>query len=137
MGSGEYLSDFSWLPVASREAPASEAAREALAWGLQAQIEAAPAPLLVGVQQGVGKLALLRTPALDDFGEHRLDQMRPFQIAGIGVARAFQNIALWTDYEGADPEVVTDPNAAFGVGRTDFLTLPNPKRALLRVNLSF
>ena len=28
------------------------------------------------------------------FGEHRLDQMRPFQIAGIGVARAFQNIAL-------------------------------------------
>jgi len=28
------------------------------------------------------------------FGEHRLDQMRPYQIAGIGVARAFQNIAL-------------------------------------------
>jgi branched-chain amino acid transport system ATP-binding protein len=28
------------------------------------------------------------------FGNHRLDQMRPFQIAGIGVARAFQNIAL-------------------------------------------
>jgi branched-chain amino acid transport system ATP-binding protein len=28
------------------------------------------------------------------FGEHRLDQMRPFQIAGIGVARAFPNIAL-------------------------------------------
>jgi branched-chain amino acid transport system ATP-binding protein len=28
------------------------------------------------------------------FGEHRLDKMRPFEIAGIGVARAFQNIAL-------------------------------------------
>jgi branched-chain amino acid transport system ATP-binding protein len=28
------------------------------------------------------------------FGEHRLDRMRPYQIAGIGVARAFQNIAL-------------------------------------------
>ena len=28
------------------------------------------------------------------FGDHRLDRMRPFQIAGIGVARAFQNIAL-------------------------------------------
>ena len=28
------------------------------------------------------------------FGAARLDQMRPFQIAGIGVARAFQNIAL-------------------------------------------
>jgi hypothetical protein len=48
-----------------------------------------------------------------------------------------QNIALWTDYEGADPEVVSNPTEAFGVGRTDFLTLPNPKRALLRLNLSF
>lgn len=28
------------------------------------------------------------------FGEHRLDQMRPYKIAGIGVARAFQNMAL-------------------------------------------
>jgi branched-chain amino acid transport system ATP-binding protein len=28
------------------------------------------------------------------FGEHRLDQMRPYQIAGVGVARSFQNIAL-------------------------------------------
>jgi branched-chain amino acid transport system ATP-binding protein len=28
------------------------------------------------------------------FGEHRLDRMRPYRIAGIGVARAFQNIAL-------------------------------------------
>jgi branched-chain amino acid transport system ATP-binding protein len=28
------------------------------------------------------------------FGEVRLDRMRPFQIAGVGVARAFQNIAL-------------------------------------------
>jgi branched-chain amino acid transport system ATP-binding protein len=28
------------------------------------------------------------------FGDARLDQMRPFQIAGVGVARAFQNIAL-------------------------------------------
>jgi branched-chain amino acid transport system ATP-binding protein len=28
------------------------------------------------------------------FGEARLDRMRPYEIAGIGVARAFQNIAL-------------------------------------------
>jgi branched-chain amino acid transport system ATP-binding protein len=28
------------------------------------------------------------------FGEHRLDRMRPYEIAGVGVARAFQNIAL-------------------------------------------
>jgi hypothetical protein len=53
------------------------------------------------------------------------------------VGFAMQNIALWTDYEGADPEVVTDPTASFGTGRQDFLTLPNPKRALLRLNLSF
>lgn len=55
--------------------------------------------------------------------------------ASIGFA--MQNVALWTDYEGADPEVVTDPTAAFGVGRQDFLTLPNPKRAILRLNISF
>ena len=53
------------------------------------------------------------------------------------VGFAMQNIALWTNYEGADPEVVTDPTASFGTGRQDFLTLPNPKRALLRLNLSF
>ncbi len=28
------------------------------------------------------------------FGDARLDQMRPYEIAGVGVARAFQNIAL-------------------------------------------
>jgi branched-chain amino acid transport system ATP-binding protein len=28
------------------------------------------------------------------FGDARLDRMRPYQIAGVGVARAFQNIAL-------------------------------------------
>ncbi len=28
------------------------------------------------------------------FGDARLDQMRPYKIAGVGVARAFQNIAL-------------------------------------------
>ncbi len=53
------------------------------------------------------------------------------------IGLALQNIGLWTDYEGADPEVVSDPTGANGVGRNDFLTLPNPKRALLRVNLSF
>ena len=60
-----------------------------------------------------------------------------FGVSAMSVGFALQNVALWSDYEGADPEVVTDPNAAFGVGRTDFLTLPNPRRALLRVNFSF
>jgi TonB-dependent starch-binding outer membrane protein SusC len=53
--------------------------------------------------------------------------------ASIGLA--FQNLALWTDYEGPDPEVVSGANNDFN--RTDFFTLPNPRRALLRVNLSF
>ncbi|MCC6319379.1 MAG: SusC/RagA family TonB-linked outer membrane protein [Gemmatimonadaceae bacterium] len=55
--------------------------------------------------------------------------------ASIGLA--MQNVALWTDYEGADPELVSSPTEAFGVGRTDFLTLPNPKRVILRFNVSF
>ncbi|MBC7895348.1 MAG: SusC/RagA family TonB-linked outer membrane protein [Cytophagaceae bacterium] len=57
--------------------------------------------------------------------------------ASIGLA--LQNVAIWTKYEGADPEV----NSGVGVAaaneftRNDFFTLPNPKRALLRVNLAF
>jgi TonB-dependent starch-binding outer membrane protein SusC len=60
-------------------------------------------------------------------------------VSNASIAIAFQNLALWTDYEGADPEV----NSAIGVNanneftRTDFFTLPNPKRTLLRLNLSF
>jgi TonB-linked SusC/RagA family outer membrane protein len=60
-------------------------------------------------------------------------------VSTASIALAFQNLALWTDYEGADPEV----NSAIGVAanneftRTDFFTLPNPKRTLLRLNLSF
>lgn len=62
---------------------------------------------------------------------------RLFGARTASVGFAMQNVALWTDYEGADPEVVSNPNEAFGVGRTDFLTLPNPRRALLRFNFSF
>ena len=57
------------------------------------------------------------------------------RISNMSVGLALQNIALWTDYEGEDPEVIQNPNADFN--RTDFFTLPNPKRAILRVNLSF
>lgn len=62
---------------------------------------------------------------------------RLFGTRSATVGFAMQNLALWTDYSGPDPEVVSNPNEAFGVGRTDFLTLPNPRRALLRLNLSF
>jgi branched-chain amino acid transport system ATP-binding protein len=36
------------------------------------------------------------------FGDARLDRMRPFQIAGVGVARTFQNIALSRHQSVAD-----------------------------------
>lgn len=48
---------------------------------------------------------------------------------------AANNIALWTDYQGADPEVIT--NVASQFDRTDFLTMPTPKRVTFRFNLTY
>ncbi|HSW31360.1 MAG TPA: SusC/RagA family TonB-linked outer membrane protein [Longimicrobiales bacterium] len=49
-----------------------------------------------------------------------------------------RNLKVWTDYEGADPEALWggggDP-ASFA--RTDFLTLPQTRRFLARLNLTF
>jgi hypothetical protein len=60
------------------------------------------------------------------------------KIQGTTLTLAIQNVKLWTKYEGADPEVVSNPNAlAGGFNRDDFLTLPNPRKVLLRVNFSF
>ncbi len=56
-------------------------------------------------------------------------------VSAASIGFAMQNVALWTDYEGPDPEVITSPGANFN--RTDFLTLPNPKRSVLRINLTF
>ncbi len=50
---------------------------------------------------------------------------------GLGV----QNLAIWTDYEGADPELISA--AGFDFTRDDFLTVPNPRRWTLRLNLNF
>ena len=62
-------------------------------------------------------------------------------LRGLGgsIGVAFQNLALWTDYEGPDPEVIssTANNGTAQFARDDFLTLPNPRRALFRVNLNF
>lgn len=57
------------------------------------------------------------------------------RLSGATIGLAMQNIGLWTDYEGPDPEVVSAANNDFN--RTDFFTLPNPRRAVLRVNLTF
>ena len=60
------------------------------------------------------------------------------KLQGMTLTFAMQNVAIWTDYEGADPEVVSNPNGlGGGFNREDFLTLPNPKKMLLRVNFNF
>jgi TonB-linked SusC/RagA family outer membrane protein len=60
------------------------------------------------------------------------------RIQGATITLAMQNVKLWTRYEGADPEVISNPNnLGGGFSREDFLTLPNPKKTLLRVNVSF
>lgn len=56
------------------------------------------------------------------------------RVSGASVTFAMQNIALWTDYSGADPEVNSQTGA---FSRQDFLTVPNPKRSVLRFNLTF
>lgn len=56
------------------------------------------------------------------------------RIQGASVTLAFQNVRLWSDYSGADPEV----NAQTGAfSREDFLTAPLPRRSVLRFNFTF
>ncbi len=57
------------------------------------------------------------------------------RVSGLTIGLGVQNVALWTDYEGADPELISA--AAVPFTRDDFLTLPNPRRAVLRVSLNF
>ncbi len=55
-------------------------------------------------------------------------------VDGASVTFAMQNIKTWTDYSGADPEL----NAQTGAfSREDFLTLPNPRKTVLRFNFTF
>ncbi|MEW5918126.1 MAG: SusC/RagA family TonB-linked outer membrane protein [Gemmatimonadota bacterium] len=56
-------------------------------------------------------------------------------VSGATLGIAVQNLALWTDYEGADPELLSNANTDFN--RTDFLTLPSPRRWTMRLNLNF
>ena len=58
------------------------------------------------------------------------------QLAGSTITFAIQNVKLWTKYEGADPEVISN-QASSQFSRDDFLTLPNPRKMLLRLNLTF
>jgi TonB-linked SusC/RagA family outer membrane protein len=63
-------------------------------------------------------------------------------LQGSSITFAMQNVKLWTKYEGSDPEVISNSNTGTGEGgsqfsREDFLTLPNPKKMILRLNLTF
>ena len=56
------------------------------------------------------------------------------RVDAASVTFAMQNVKLWTNYSGFDPEV----NAQSGAfSREDFLTLPNPRKTVLRFNLTF
>ena len=60
------------------------------------------------------------------------------RISAATVTLALQNVALWTRYQGPDPEVVSNPSGVGGAFfREDFLTLPNPKRTSLRFDFTF
>jgi hypothetical protein len=48
---------------------------------------------------------------------------------------AGQNLAIWTKYEGFDPEVVSNAVALYN--RDDFFTQPPVRRAVFRMNLTF
>lgn len=48
-----------------------------------------------------------------------------------------RNLKVWTDYEGADPEVMWGGGGVENFTRTDFLTLPATRRWTARVNLTF
>lgn len=58
-----------------------------------------------------------------------------FKAQGGAITIAGTNLMLWTAYEGPDPEVLTAITSQFD--RADFLTVPNPRRFTVRVNLTY
>jgi TonB-dependent starch-binding outer membrane protein SusC len=58
-----------------------------------------------------------------------------FRAQAASVTLAGQNVALWSDYEGYDPEVVSNAGARYN--RDDFFTQPPVRRWIVRVNLTF
>jgi hypothetical protein len=64
-----------------------------------------------------------------------LGMLGPVQTASLGFA--IQNVALWTNkgFTGADPEVISNAGGQFN--RDDFLTLPNPRTTVVRLNITF
>lgn len=55
--------------------------------------------------------------------------------AGAALTIGVRNLALWTNYTGFDPEVLSQTNSNFGT--VDFLTAPPVRRITARMNLTF
>jgi hypothetical protein len=60
---------------------------------------------------------------------------RAFRATAASFTVAGQNLALWSKYEGYDPEVVSNAVALYN--RDDFFTQPPVRRYVFRVNLTF
>ncbi len=60
---------------------------------------------------------------------------RKIRASGGSFTIAANNLAVWSDYKGADPEVITNIQSQFD--RTDFLTVPSAKRVTFRFNLQY
>lgn len=69
---------------------------------------------------------------------------RGFRAEGASITLGGQNLKLWTDYSGPDPEVLsavvsttTGSGGTAQFQRSDFLTIPSPRRFVAKVNLQF
>jgi len=60
-----------------------------------------------------------------------------FRASNATVTLSGRNLATWTDYLGEDPEVLWGGGSVTSYTRTDFLTLPSPRRWIARVNVTF
>jgi TonB-dependent starch-binding outer membrane protein SusC len=58
-----------------------------------------------------------------------------FGARNASVTLAGRNLALWTNYNGPDPEVIS--NSAANFTRTDFLTVPPARRLVVRASVTF
>jgi hypothetical protein len=60
---------------------------------------------------------------------------RAFKAQAASVTLGGQNLHLWTNYEGYDPEVVSAAGDRYN--RDDFFTEPPVRRWTVRLNLTF
>ena len=60
--------------------------------------------------------------------------------SGASLTVGARNLALWSDYPGHDPEVLAQATRNTGANtfqREDFLTVPQPRRWIAKINLTF